>query len=110
MLCTHTKWLELPTRTARRMSAIGELIQKKIRFSTEGVQLLIEIRPEANYVTLLYTLAELGFSDSTYAAKNAWMKSKEYTRKHDSYPDQTYVPWSDFESRACLYNSMEYLK
>ena len=29
----------------------------------------MEIRPEVNYVTHLYTLAELGFSDSTYAAK-----------------------------------------
>ena len=29
----------------------------------------MEIRPEVNYVTHLYTLAELGFSDSAYAAK-----------------------------------------
>ena len=29
----------------------------------------MEIHPEVNYVTHLYTLAELGFSDSTYAAK-----------------------------------------
>ena len=37
--------------------------------SQPEVKLLIEIRPEVNYVTHLYTLAELGFSDSTYAAK-----------------------------------------
>ncbi|MEE3391804.1 MAG: hypothetical protein VZR28_11605, partial [Candidatus Cryptobacteroides sp.] len=48
---------------------LTELIQNKIRFSTEDIQILIEIRPEINYVTHLYTLAELGFSDSTYAAK-----------------------------------------
>ena len=48
---------------------LKELIQEKIRFSTEDIQILIEIRPEVNYVTHLYTLAELGFSDPAYAAK-----------------------------------------
>jgi hypothetical protein len=48
---------------------LTELIQEKIRFSTEDIQILIEIRPEVNYVTHLYTLAELGFSDPAYAAK-----------------------------------------
>ena len=48
---------------------LAELIQEKIRFSTEDIQILIEIRPEVNYATHLYTLAELGFSDSEYAAK-----------------------------------------
>ncbi len=33
------------------------------------IKILMEIRPEVNYVTHLYTLAELGFSDSAYAAK-----------------------------------------
>ena len=33
------------------------------------VKILMEIRPEVNYVTHLYTLAGLGFSDSLYAAK-----------------------------------------
>ena len=33
------------------------------------VKILMEIRPEVNYVTHLYTLAELGFADSAYAAK-----------------------------------------
>ena len=33
------------------------------------VKILMEIRPEVNYVTHLYTLAELGFSDLAYAAK-----------------------------------------
>ena len=37
--------------------------------SRPEVKILMEIRPEVNYVTHLYTLAELGFSDSTYAAK-----------------------------------------
>ena len=30
----------------------------------DDIQILVEIRPEVNYVTHLYTLAELGFSDS----------------------------------------------
>lgn len=36
---------------------------------TDDVKILIEIRPEVNYVTHLYTLAELGFSDSAYVAR-----------------------------------------
>ena len=35
----------------------------------QPVRIVFEIRPEVNYVTHLYTLAELGFSDSVYAAK-----------------------------------------
>ena len=35
----------------------------------DDIQILVEIRPEVNYVTHLYTLAELGFSDSAYAEK-----------------------------------------
>ena len=34
---------------------------------TGNLKILVEIRPEVNYVTHLYTLAELGFSDSAYA-------------------------------------------
>ena len=33
------------------------------------VQVLFDIRPEVNYVTHLYTLAGLGFSDEEYTAK-----------------------------------------
>ena len=33
------------------------------------VKIWVEIHPEVNYVTHLYTLAELGFSDPAYAAK-----------------------------------------
>jgi hypothetical protein len=33
------------------------------------VKILMEISPEVNYVTHLYTLAGLGFADSAYAAK-----------------------------------------
>ena len=36
---------------------------------TGDVQVLFEIRPEVNYVTHLYTLAGLGFSDDEYTAK-----------------------------------------
>lgn len=35
----------------------------------DDIQILVEIRPEVNYVTHLYTLAELGFSDSAYSEK-----------------------------------------
>jgi len=35
----------------------------------DEVRILFEIRPEVNYVTHLYTLAGLGFSDEEYAAK-----------------------------------------
>ena len=33
------------------------------------VKIIVDIHPEVNYVTHLYTLAELGFSDPAYAAK-----------------------------------------
>ena len=35
----------------------------------DEVNILFEIRPEVNYVTHLYTLARLGFSDEEYTAK-----------------------------------------
>ena len=36
---------------------------------TDDIKILMEIRPEVNYVTHLYTLAGLGFSDDEYVAK-----------------------------------------
>jgi hypothetical protein len=35
---------------------LTELFQDNIRLSTEDIQILIDIRPEVNYVTHLYTL------------------------------------------------------
>jgi len=49
-----------------KYNTLTELILNRTR---QEVKILIEIRPEVNYVTHLYSLAELGFSDSTYAAK-----------------------------------------
>ena len=49
-----------------KYNTLAELIQDKTR---QEVKILMEIRPEVNYVTHLYTLAELGFSDSAYVAK-----------------------------------------
>ena len=48
---------------------IAGAIPHQVQTPRPKVKILIEIRPEVNYVTHLYTLAELGFSDSTYAAK-----------------------------------------
>lgn len=42
----------------------------------DDAQILFEIRPEVNYVTHLYTLAGLGFSDEEYAAKYGSTLSK----------------------------------
>ena len=64
---------------------LTELIQDRTR---QEVKILIEIRPEVNYVTHLYSLAELGFSDSTYAAKygNTLPKAAIDTlQKHKNY-------------------------
>ena len=36
---------------------------------SDDINIVFEIRPEINYVTHLYTLAELGFSDPEYTAK-----------------------------------------
>ena len=49
-----------------KYNTLTELIQDKTR---QEIKILMEIRPEVNYVTHLYTLAGLGFADSTYAAK-----------------------------------------
>ena len=48
---------------------ISGAIPLQAQTARSEVKILIEIRPEVNYVTHLYALAELGFSDSTYAAK-----------------------------------------
>ena len=48
---------------------ISGAIPLQAQTARSEVKILIEIRPEVNYVTHLYTLAELGFSDSTYAVK-----------------------------------------
>ena len=50
----------------QKYNTLTELIQNRTR---QEVEILIEIRPEVNYITHLYTLAKLGFSDSTYVAK-----------------------------------------
>ena len=65
--CGHIVFLEEPAVFAEALDRFCQLLLTPI--SQPEVKLLIEIRPEVNYVTHLYTLAELGFSDSTYAAK-----------------------------------------
>ena len=65
--CGHMVFLEEPAVFAEALEKFCQLLLTPI--SQPEVKLLIEIRPEVNYVTHLYTLAELGFSDSTYAAK-----------------------------------------
>jgi len=65
--CGHIVFLEEPAVFAEALDKFCQLLLTPI--SQPEVKLLIEIRPEVNYVTHLYTLAELGFSDSTYAAK-----------------------------------------
>jgi hypothetical protein len=51
------------------------------------VQILFEIRPEANYVTHLYTLARLGFSDEEYTAKYGNTLSKAAVDTLQKYKD-----------------------
>ena len=65
--CGHIVFLEEPAVFAEALDKFCQQLLTPI--SQPEVKLLIEIRPEVNYVTHLYTLAELGFSDSTYAAK-----------------------------------------
>ena len=65
--CGHMVFLEEPAVFVEALDKFCQLLLTPI--SQPEVKLLIEIRPEVNYVTHLYTLAELGFSDSTYAAK-----------------------------------------
>ena len=65
--CGHIVFLEEPAVFAEALDKFCQLLLTPI--SQPEVKLLIEIRPEVNYVTHLYTLAELKFSDTTYAAK-----------------------------------------
>ena len=50
-------------------------------------KILFEIRPEVNYVTHLYTLAGLGFSDEEYAAKYGNMLPKAAVDTLQKYKD-----------------------
>lgn len=65
--CGHIVFLEEPAVFAEALDKFCQLLLTPI--NQPEVKILMEIRPEVNYVTHLYTLAELGFSDSTYAAK-----------------------------------------
>lgn len=65
--CGHMVFLEKPAVFAEALDKYCQLLLTPI--NQPEVKILIEIRPEVNYVTHLYSLAELGFSDSTYAAK-----------------------------------------
>jgi len=60
--CGHFIHMEQP-------DMFNEKLKKFVNCEAGDVQILMEIRPEVNYVTHLYTLAELGFSDSAYVAK-----------------------------------------
>ena len=51
------------------------------------VKILFEIRPEVNYVTHLYTLAGLGFSDEEYTAKYGNTLPKEAVDTLQKYKD-----------------------
>ena len=53
----------------------------------ETTKILIEIRPEVNYVTHLYTLAGLEFSDEEYAAKYGHTLSKADIDTLQKYKD-----------------------
>ena len=50
---------------------ISGAIPQQAQTPKPEIKILMDIRPEVNYVTHLYTLAELGVSDSAYAAKYA---------------------------------------
>ena len=51
------------------------------------IKILMEIRPEVNYVTHLYTLAGLGFADSSYAAKYGYTLPQEAIDTLQKYKD-----------------------
>ena len=58
----------------KRIVLLGILALLMVNFSRLSIlatdaKILFEIRPEINYVTHLYTLAGLGFSDEGYTAR-----------------------------------------
>ena len=65
--CGHFIHMEQPDMFNEKLKAF---IASQMPTKQAGdVQILFEIRPEVNYVTHLYTLARLGFSDEEYTAK-----------------------------------------
>ena len=65
--CGHFIHMEQPEMFNEKLKAfIASQMPNK---QANKVQVLFDIRPEVNYVTHLYTLAGLGFSDDEYTAK-----------------------------------------
>ena len=65
--CGHFIHMELPDKFNEKLKAfIASQIPNK---QADDAHILFEIRPEVNYVTHLYTLAGLGFSDEEYVTR-----------------------------------------
>ena len=65
--CGHFIHMEQPDMFNKKLKAF--IASQMPNMQAGDAQILFEIRPEVNYVTHLYTLAGLGFSDEEYAAK-----------------------------------------
>jgi len=83
--CGHFIHMEQPDMFNEKLKAF---IASQMPTKQAGdVQILFEIRPEVNYVTHLYTLARLGFSDEEYTAKYGNTLSKAAVDTLQKYKD-----------------------
>ena len=83
--CGHFIHMEQPDMFNDKLKAF---IDTQMNNKQAGeVKILFEIRPEVNYVTHLYTLAGLGFSDEEYTAKYGYTLPKAAVDTLQKYKD-----------------------
>ena len=99
---TRNKWFKLASCLLVIMTILPGCNSKQPSGNT--ISVTAELRPEINYVTHLYTLAGLGFSDDEYTAKYGETLPQTAKETLQLYKDQAYMPWSAFESLSCWYN------
>ena len=72
----------------------------------ETVKIVAEIRPEINYVTHLYTLAGLGFSDEEYSARYGGSLPRQAVDTLQKYRDLLTFGHADVEAFCSIYDRL----
>ena len=83
--CGHFIHMEQPEMFNDKLKAF--IASQMNNIQADEVKILFEIRPEVNYVTHLYTLARLGFSDEEYTAKYGYTLPKAAIDTLQKYKD-----------------------
>ena len=72
----------------------------------DTVKIVAEIRPEINYVTHLYTLAGLGFSDEEYSARYGGSLPRQAVDTLLKYRDLLTFGHADVEAFCSIYDRL----